>query len=58
MEKMEVVGLLFRTKGRSVDPQRKMGQIITVQKVCGICETKNGTETDELLQTDGRQRIW
>ena len=31
-----------------------------VQKVFGICEAKNGTETDELLQTGtkGHQRIW
>ena len=28
--------------------------------VFGICEAKNGTVTDELLQTgtDGHQRIW
>ena len=31
-----------------------------VQKVFGVREAKNGTETDELLQTgtDGIQRIW
>ena len=31
-----------------------------VQKVFGIREAKNGTETDELLQTgtDGYQRVW
>ena len=31
-----------------------------VQKVFGICEAKNGTETMKLLQTgtDGHQRIW
>ena len=31
-----------------------------VQKVYGICEEKNGTQTGELLQTgtDGHQRIW
>ena len=31
-----------------------------VQKVFGVREAKNGTETDELLQTgtDGHQRIW
>ena len=31
-----------------------------VQQVFGIWEAKNGTETDELLQTgtDGDQRIW
>ena len=31
-----------------------------VQKVFGIREAKNGTETDELLQTgtDGHQRMW
>ena len=31
-----------------------------VQKVFGICEAKNVTETHELLQTgtDGHQRIW
>ena len=31
-----------------------------VQKVFGIYEAKNGTDTDELLQTgkDGHQRIW
>ena len=28
-----------------------------VQKVLGICEAKNGTETDELLQV-GTQRVW
>ena len=30
-----------------------------VQKVFGICEAKNGTKTNELLQTrtDGHQRI-
>ena len=37
--------------GRSLD---------MVQKVFGIREAKNGTETDELLQTvtDGHQRMW
>ena len=31
-----------------------------VQKVFGMCEAKNGTETDELLQawTDGHQKAW
>ena len=31
-----------------------------VHKVFGICEAKNGTETNELLLTgtDGHQRIW
>ena len=31
-----------------------------VQKVFGICEAKNGTKTNELLQTktNGHQRIW
>ena len=31
-----------------------------VQKVFGICEAKNGTKTNELLQTGthGHQRIW
>ena len=31
-----------------------------VQKVFGICEAKNGTETDELLQvgTGGHWRAW
>ena len=31
-----------------------------VQNVFVICEAKNGTTTDELLQTwtDGHQRIW
>ena len=30
------------------------------QKVFGICEAKNGTETGELLQTgkDGHQIVW
>ena len=33
---------------------------VMVLKVCGICEAKNGTETNELLQTgaDGYPRIW
>ena len=31
-----------------------------VQKVFGIREAKNGTETDELLQAgaDGHRRVW
>ena len=31
-----------------------------VQKVFGVCEAKNGTDTNELLQTgtDGHKRIW
>ena len=31
-----------------------------VQKVFGTCEAKNGTETNELLQTgtDGHPRVW
>ena len=31
-----------------------------VQNVFGICDAKNGIETNELLQTrtDGHQRIW
>ena len=31
-----------------------------VQKMFEICDAKNGTETDELLQsgTDGHPRVW
>ena len=31
-----------------------------VQKVFGICDVKNGTETDDLLQAGagGHQRVW
>ena len=31
-----------------------------MQKVFGICEAKNETETDELLQAgaDGHERVW
>ena len=34
--------------------------LVVLQKVFGIREAKNGSETDELLQngTDGHQRIW
>ena len=51
------------TFGRS-RPGQKDGQAgrrpDMVQKVFGICEAKNGTETCELLQTgtDGHQRVW
>ena len=38
----------------------KVEVLMMVQKVFGIREAKNGTETDELLQTgtDGHQRVW
>ena len=57
-------GKMEKTASGRSRPGQKNGQAgrvsDMVQKVFGICEAKNGTETDDLLQTgtDGHQRIW
>ena len=46
------------------DPVRRMDRqgevLIRFRKCSGVCEAKNGSETDELLQAgaDGHQRVW